>query len=61
MVPARGRGTASWVRAPGVQEGRSQIHWIEFNLVSLTFLLNSGGSMVGPGIGPGGKEQSSLK
>lgn len=44
-----------------MQEGRSQIHWIEFNLVSLTFLLNSGGSMVGPGIGPGGKEQSSLK
>lgn len=57
-------GMASWVGAPGVQEDRHQcggIHWIEFNLVLLTFLLNSRGRVVGPGMGAGGKEQRSLK
>lgn len=52
-----GRGAASWMGAPGVQEGRNQCgrsHWIEFNLVSLTFWLNSRDRVVGPGMGAGG-------
>lgn len=48
---------------PGVPEGRNQhgrIHWIDFNLALLTYLLNSReGGWWDQAEGAGGKEQAS--